>query len=104
MTADQSWLEERNAVYQVRRDAVMAPLKALGLEAQTPKASLYVWCKIPNGANSDQFVLELLEGAHVSLTPGSIFGELGRDFVRISLTQPLERIQEAMGRIKSWLE
>ena len=103
MMGDQSWLVERNAVYQARRDAVMAPLRELGLEAQIPKASLYVWCRIPNGAHSDQFVLELLEGAHVSLTPGSIFGEQGRHFVRISLTQPLERIQEAMGRNKTWL-
>jgi LL-diaminopimelate aminotransferase len=104
LTGDQSWLRERNATYQARRDAVMIPFREMGLEAQNPQASLYVWCKIPKGTTSDQFVLELLEGAHVSLTPGSIFGELGRDFVRLSLTQPLERIQEAMQRIKDWLE
>jgi LL-diaminopimelate aminotransferase len=104
LTGDQSWLRERNATYQARRDAVIIPLREMGLEAQNPQASLYVWCKIPSRTTSDQFVLELLEGAHVSLTPGSVFGEQGRDFVRLSLTQPLERIQEAMGRIKNWVD
>ncbi len=47
MTGDQGWLEERNAVYQERRDLVMQACKQLGWQAATPKASLYVWFHVP---------------------------------------------------------
>ena len=51
----------------------------------------------------NSFVLELLENAHVSLAPGSIFGPQGSGYLRLSLTQPLARIQQAVDRIQHWL-
>ncbi len=103
LNEDQTWIQARNAVYQERRDAVISALSEMGFAPQVPKASLYIWTPLPNSWDSNEFVLALLEAAHVSLAPGSIFGSHGEGFVRLSLTQPLERITEAMERIRSKL-
>jgi LL-diaminopimelate aminotransferase len=101
LTGDQSWLEERNTVYRERRDLVMAALQEMGLKPLEPRASLYIWCPLPEGwVSSTEFVLTLLEQAHVSLAPGVIFGARGEGFVRISLVQPVERLAEAIARVK----
>ncbi|MEJ2305098.1 MAG: aminotransferase class I/II-fold pyridoxal phosphate-dependent enzyme [Anaerolineales bacterium] len=100
LSGDQGWLRERNAIYQQRRDVVIRALHALGLAARVPRASLYVWSPIPEGWSSMDFAAELLEKAHVSLTPGTVFGAGGEGFVRISLTAPEERLEEAMERLK----
>lgn len=103
MLGDQSWVEERNAIYQERRDVVVTALREMGLNPQEPQASLYVWCPLPESSpSSSDFVLTLLEQAHVSLAPGTIFGPRGEGFVRISLVQPAERLAQAMERINSW--
>lgn len=103
MNADQSWLAPRNAVYQQRRDLVLQTLAELGLAASTPKAALYVWCAISPGWTSLEFAEALLEQAHVSLTPGTVFGPHGEGYLRIALTAPLNRIAEAADRLKAWL-
>ncbi len=104
MSGDQSWLEERNAVYQKRRDVVVAALREMGLNPDVPQASLYVWFPLPEGWDSaTDFVLNLLEEAHISLAPGTIFGQNGEGFARISLVQPLERLATAMERMKNVL-
>ena len=101
---DQSWLDKRNVVYQERRDVVVAALRGMGFNPAEPQASLYVWCPLPAGwDSSSDFVLTLLERAHVSLAPGLIFGSQGEGFVRISLVQPVERLREAMQRVQDVL-
>jgi LL-diaminopimelate aminotransferase len=103
LSGDQSWLEGRNQIYRQRRDAVLNGLKQIGLQPRTPLASLYVWTPAPSGWDCEQFAVDALEQAGVSLTPGTVFGEGGKGFLRISITSPLERIQEAMERLKKWL-
>ena len=103
LSGDQSWLDQRNEVYRQRRDAVLSGLKQIGLEPATPQASLYVWTSAPAGWECEQFAESALDKTGVSLTPGTVFGEGGKGFLRISITAPLERIQEAMGRLKDWL-
>jgi LL-diaminopimelate aminotransferase len=103
MAGDQNWLEARNDVYRQRRDVVVKTLNALGLPAFVPQASLYVWSPIPAGWNAVEFASAILQGAQVSLTPGTVFGERGEGFVRISLTAPVERTAEAMQRIERWM-
>lgn len=103
LTGDQSWLVERNEIYRQRRDVVLAGLRRLGLTVRTPRASLYVWSPVPAGWSSASFVTAALEQAGVSLTPGTVFGPGGEGFVRISITAPLERIQQAMDRLEVWL-
>jgi len=103
LNGDQSWLEERNDVYRQRRDAVLAGLKKLGLAVNKPDASLYVWTPVPGGWTSESFAVAALEGAGVSLTPGTVFGPGGEGFLRLSITAPLERLQQAMQRLNDWL-
>lgn len=99
MTGDQTWLQDRNQIYRQRRDVVIQALQTLGLQAAVPEASLYVWSPVLEGWSSLKFTEVILDTAHVSLTPGSVFGEKGEGYIRIALTAPLERIQEAMSRI-----
>jgi LL-diaminopimelate aminotransferase len=99
MTGDQAWLAKRNEVYRLRRDIVVQAVNEFGLPALLPQASIYVWCPVPAGWTCLDFVNLLLDEAAVSLTPGTIFGEHGEGYVRISLTAPAERLTEAMLRM-----
>ncbi len=105
LLGDQAWVAERNQIYLARRDLVAAALTRLGLDFNPPQASIYVWTAIPkNWASAEDFVLHLLEKAHVSLTPGTVFGAQASRQVRISLCQPEERIQIAMDRITETID
>lgn len=103
LTGDQSWTLERNRVYQARRDVVLEALHSMALAAQIPRASLYVWSPVPPGWTSLEFATVMLEEAHISLTPGTVFGAQGEGYVRISLTAPIERLQVAMQRMQTVL-
>jgi LL-diaminopimelate aminotransferase len=86
--------------YQRRRDFVLKALKEAGIQASTPKGSLYIWAPIPEGfSNSQEFATFLLERAHVAVTPGGGYGPAGEGYFRISLTYPDSVIAEAMERI-----
>jgi LL-diaminopimelate aminotransferase len=99
MTGDQAWLQPRNDTYRQRRDMVLQALGRLGWQAAPTKASLYVWFAIPVGQISAEFAARILEQAHVSLTPGSVFGSGGEGYIRLSLTAPTDRVEEAMERL-----
>lgn len=96
----EDWLAKRNAIYQRRRDRVLALCRRAGLAADTPLAGLYVWPRIPAEQTSQQFTLELLERAGVAVTPGTNFGDAGEGYVRIALTAPDARIDEAITRME----
>lgn len=95
------WLAERNAIYQARRDIVVNNLIDIGLSASTPKASLYVWAKVEDMSALD-YVEQARQHAHVSLAPGAAYGPGGEDYVRISVTNTEERLQEGINRLKTW--
>ena len=101
LTGDQSWLAERNKIYQRRRDFVVSTLKEIGIDAPVPKASLYIWASVPGGGKSLDFALRLLNEVAVWVTPGVGFGPSGEGFVRISLTTPDDRLEEAMRRLRT---
>ncbi|HOU25037.1 MAG TPA: LL-diaminopimelate aminotransferase [Anaerolineae bacterium] len=101
LNGDQSWLLERNAIYQRRRDVVMSWLPAAGLEARVPRAAMYVWARVPAGRTSREFSGQVLEQTGVWITPGPTFGEAGEGYVRIALTLPEDRLREAGDRIHS---
>jgi LL-diaminopimelate aminotransferase len=86
--------------YQRRRDFVLKALREAGIQASTPKGSLYIWAPIPEGfSNSQEFATFLLERAHVAVTPGGGYGPAGEGYFRVSLTYPDSVIAEAMERI-----
>lgn len=100
LRGDQSWLEERNAHYQQRRDAVVATLGRMGIQAPSPRASLYVWARVPGGLKSVDFMLRVLAETAVVVTPGVGFGPAGEGYFRISLTTPDDRLTEALARLE----
>ena len=102
LNGDQSWLLERNEIYRQRRDQIIAHLNALGVQPGVPKAALYIWMPVPEGWASADFTIALLENTGVSLTPGTVFGESGEGYARISLGASHERIEEGMKRIAEW--
>ncbi|MFP3895392.1 MAG: LL-diaminopimelate aminotransferase [Anaerolineales bacterium] len=99
LTSDQTWIEERNMVYQRRRDIILDWLPDIGMSAQTPKGGLYVWAKVPENTNCDDFAITLLEKAGVWITPGTAFGKYGEGYMRISLCVTEERLREAGERL-----
>jgi LL-diaminopimelate aminotransferase len=103
LTGDQGWVTQRNGIYQQRRDLMLKGIHHLGLSAQAPKASFYLWAKIPAGFTSMRFAGELLEATGVSITPGTVFGECGEGFVRITLCASSERIEQALKRMERWM-
>jgi len=98
ITCDRAWIEERNAVYQRRRDVVMQSLAKCGLSAASPKATLYIWARLPEGEGSWNYAMRVLDSTGVWVTPGSAFGAGGEGYVRISLTTPEHRLREALDR------
>jgi LL-diaminopimelate aminotransferase len=97
----QSWLDARNAIYQRRRDALVAACRLLGMQVEVPQAGLYLWPRIPAGQASTDFALNLLERTGVAVTPGTNFGSGGEGYVRISLTVPDAQLDEAVARMSS---
>ena len=102
LTGDQTWIVRRNATYRERAEVVVRGLGEAGITAEMPKATLYVWARLPKGWRSKRFVERLLQDAAVAVTPGDTFGARGEGFIRISLGAPLERISEAMDRLQRW--
>jgi LL-diaminopimelate aminotransferase len=96
---DQSCVKEIGEVYTKRRDLMVDGLRKAGFELDTPKASFYLWVRVPHGYTSAQLATRLLEKG-VVVTPGNGFGEPGEGYFRIALTQKRERLAEALERIR----
>ncbi len=91
---------EHNAIYQRRRDRVVQVLRDLGLRLEPPKASLYVWARLPEGERSSaDYTGRLVDATGVVVTPGRGYGEAGEGYIRISLTTPDDRLDEALDRL-----
>ncbi len=105
LTGDQAWIEERNLVYQERRDIVVKALLEAGFRVEAPPAAIYVWAGLPSHhTDSESFCLRLLNETGVSTTPGTVYGKYGEGYIRISLVTPTARMQEAMRRIVDWVK
>ena len=102
LTGPQDCIAEHNAIYQRRRDLLFQTLIEIGLKATLPRASLYIWARIPEGYTSIQFATALLDEAGIVVTPGIGYGKCGEGYIRISLTVPDERLKEAVARLRSW--
>jgi LL-diaminopimelate aminotransferase len=93
-------IEEMNKIYARRRDLVVDALREIGVDAEPPKGTIYVWAPVPEGYTSTSFAEKALEEASVVVSPGSMYGPSGEGFFRISLTTPDERITEAVERLR----
>jgi LL-diaminopimelate aminotransferase len=94
--APPEFLHKNNQLLKERRDLLVNTLTKIGYPCETPKATFYVWvnCK----CDSIKFAAKLLD-AGIAVTPGVGFGKYGEGYVRITFTQPKERINEACDRI-----
>src|SRR5262249_61757516 len=93
----------RSPVYPRRRHLTAEALAASGRQAEPPKATPYFWVPVPEGHPSASFTELVLEQAGVVVPPGPSFGPSGEGFVRLSMTVPDERLEEAARRIESSL-
>ena len=98
----QDCIAEHNAIYQRRRDLVVEVLENIGLEVKTPKASLYVWAKVPEGYNSVEFTANLLDQVSVAVTPGVGYGKNGEGYVRLSLTISDAALVKGLSKLSGW--
>ena len=93
-------------IYEKRRNLLVDGLNKIGWKTELPKATFYVWTQIPEKfceMTCFDFVKKLID-LGVIITPGTGFGEYGEGFVRFALTQPEERIKEALERINTLLK
>jgi LL-diaminopimelate aminotransferase len=100
MEDDAAWLAQMRSLYTERRDILVQGLQELGIESPSPKATFYVWAKVPPGYTSTSFVAHLLERAGLVTTPGNGFGGPGEGYFRMALTVSKERLAEALARIR----
>ncbi len=94
-------VEEMRQLYQKRRDVLAGGLQRLGLDVYWPKASFYLWIGIPQRYDSIQFASLLLKQASIVVAPGVGFGASGEGYIRMTFTQEVPRLQEAVDRIKA---
>lgn len=99
LRSDQSSVAEMCAIYLRRRDRLVGALQAIGLDVSPPKGTIYLWARVPDGETSASFTEKMLEEAAVVVTPGAAYGAAGEGFVRMSLTVPDARLEEAADRI-----
>jgi LL-diaminopimelate aminotransferase len=100
LNTDEAVLSDIRKTYQDRRDALYEGLKGIGIEVIRPKASFYLWAKVPKQFDSSSFVAHILDKAGVLTTPGNGFGAPGEGYVRFALTVPVGRMKEAVERLR----
>jgi LL-diaminopimelate aminotransferase len=94
-------IKDMRAMYEERRDCLINGLNSIGLYAKKPKATFYLWIKVPKKYDSIKFASLILKMADIVVTPGIGFGKYGEGFIRMALTVPKERIIEAIARLKN---
>ena len=100
-------VESVAAEYQERRDALCDGLQRLGWEVTPPKASMFVWAKIPepwNQMGSIDFAMKLLDEGGVAVSPGRGFGEEGEGFLRLAIVENAQRLRQAVRQISRCLK
>jgi alanine-synthesizing transaminase len=103
LDGDQTCVEEVRVMYENRRDVLAKGLHEAGWMVEVPKASMYIWAKIPEAyaaMGSLEFAKKLLAEARVAVSPGIGFGEYGDDHVRFALIENEARIRQAIRGIK----
>ncbi|MGB1141546.1 MAG: aminotransferase class I/II-fold pyridoxal phosphate-dependent enzyme, partial [Halioglobus sp.] len=107
LEGDQTCVDEIRAMYQSRRDVLCSGLNAAGWPVVPPKATMFVWAKLPEfyrEMGSLEFGKKLLTEAKVAVSPGVGFGEYGEDYVRFGLIENEHRTRQAIRNIKRMIK
>jgi len=102
LRGSQEHIAEHNTILQRRRDKLLKVLNEIGLKARIPKATFYIWAKIPQGYTSMDFTKKLLDEAGIAVTPGTGYGKEGEGYIRLSLTISDDRLEEGINRLSAW--
>ncbi len=97
---------ERRAIYDERRRYMLSRLKNMGFEVEVePQGAFYIFCNAKKfTADSYRFAFDVLENAHVGITPGVDFGKNGEGYVRFSYANSLDNIKKGMDRLETYLQ
>jgi alanine-synthesizing transaminase len=107
LEGDQTCVTEICAMYQARRDVLCGGLNAVGWPVTPPKATMFVWARIPEfyrAMGSVEFCKKLLVEAQVAVSPGIGFGEYGEGYVRFGLIENEHRTRQAIRNIKRMMK
>jgi aspartate/methionine/tyrosine aminotransferase len=101
----EEWFTALNKVYAERKEVGQRLLDLLGCTYSNDQSGLFVWAKAPaHVADVEKWIDEILYGTKVFITPGFIFGEAGRRYIRISLCCTVELLQQALDRVEKFLK
>ena len=93
------WFESQNEIYTKRRNLIFQLAQKMNCTFDINSVGLFVWAKLPEGKQSEEFIDYLLYEKHLFLTPGTIFGNNGEGYIRFSLCVKEENIVEAIKRL-----
>jgi aspartate/methionine/tyrosine aminotransferase len=100
-----SWYKDLNNIYRSRRNSAEELMNTLGCSFDHGQSGLFLWGKIPSfRGDGEEFAEQILNDAYVFVTPGSVFGNNGKNYLRISLCATEAIINEANDRIKHKLQ
>jgi len=100
MTEPEAELQRRNAVIRRRQLEVREAFAAVGIDIPLPRATFYLWGRVPSGFDSIGFAARVLDEVGVNITPGVGFGPSGEGYFRVSVTAPDARVEEACERLR----
>ncbi|WP_419095816.1 LL-diaminopimelate aminotransferase [Halalkalibacter suaedae] len=92
--------DELRTTYKRRRDVLVDGLHSIGWEVDCPKASMFVWAKVPTTDTSTEFAYKVMDQAGVVMIPGNAFGSGGEGYMRIALVQNEDQLQQAVNQLK----
>ena len=95
-----SAVKKNNKIYQERMEKMYGALLEIGITANKPKGTIFLWAKTPDGFSSGEFANKLLEEAGIIVSPGTAFGPSGEGYFRIALSVTADRIDEVINRLK----
>lgn len=107
LEGDQSGVAENREMYRKRRDVLCEGLNAIGWQVEKPKATMFVWAKIPpqfQSMGSLEFAKFVLKEAKVAVSPGIGFGQYGDDHVRFALIENEHRTRKALRGLKKMFQ
>ncbi|MBX7490706.1 LL-diaminopimelate aminotransferase [Helicobacter turcicus] len=107
LNGEQECVQEIAKKYEKRMEVLIDSFGAAGWEMQKPKASMFIWAKIPKCAlhlGSMEFSKRLLQEAKIAVSPGIGFGNHGDSYVRIALIENENRIRQAGRNLKKFLK
>jgi alanine-synthesizing transaminase len=102
------YVREQAKKYESRRDLVCEWLEKIGWNVEKPRASMFVWTRVPDehlrGMSTLDYTMDLMENAEVAVAPGRAFGENGEGYLRIALVENEQRLRQAMKQIERFVK